>query len=504
MAARTGPGKRLLLPLLTALLAPVAHGDLPVHANGLIYDSATLASLRIIADSVTASYRTCPTYRRYLSRPQAIGHFVSFKGDAATFRKDLAAGLPYAEVLKRHARSIGARRENLPITLDEFAYEPTDRRAGYLIFDEAGGYDRHFTDPWSDRVHGRMDVRGTWIFENRGWDGEGLDAFWFASDLRQQALPIEYAVMVGYAECMIDTATTIHPGEPVRRFDGRSAGPDEIASIGHLKLWDLYPGIRKFVDLLEISREADPEIYRDWEWFEARKAARLDSVSKLPGFTAILGAAVAEGLEHGLSSEELESLCAKHLSKRKALALKRSRRVMGMCSQDDSPRRHAREIAVLSAESRDWDVFLRAHLDIMNDRFERVSDGSYAWGRRNTYLRELEGLGMDLSDLMFGIAFDIQGAATNRYRGRIDRLGRAIAEATDRHELLERASGMIRDESLDAHNRILMFFLYLNAVNHQKSADTKRTLLTRLRGVVGDLPSPLGPSLRGCLAKARN
>ncbi|MBK9453588.1 MAG: hypothetical protein IPN95_30215 [Bacteroidetes bacterium] len=34
--------------------------------------------------------------------------------------------------------------------------------------------------------------------------------------------------------------------------------------------------------------------------------------------------------------------------------------VMGQCSRDESPIRHARKIAILAAESVSWEVFLRA------------------------------------------------------------------------------------------------------------------------------------------------
>src|SRR5215211_5537198 len=61
--------------------------------------------------------------------------------------------------------------------------------------------------------------------------------------------------------------------------------------------------------------------------------------------------------------------------KAKLLDQMRSTRVVGNCSQDSRPRKHAVNIALLSAETYNWQVFLKAHLDIMNDRFERMSDG---------------------------------------------------------------------------------------------------------------------------------
>ena len=77
--------------------------------------------------------------------------------------------------------------------------------------------------------------------------------------------------------------------------------------------------------------------------------------------------------------------------------------VVGFCSMDSRPRDHAVNIALLSAETTNWEVFLRAHLDIMNDRFDRMTDGNYAWKQRQTYIGELEELNINVADLIFGI-----------------------------------------------------------------------------------------------------
>jgi hypothetical protein len=142
--------------------------------------------------------------------------------------------------------------------------------------------------------------------------------------------------------------------------------------------------------------------------------------------------------------------------------MKRNRIVVGQCSQDDGPRIHAMNIAVLSAESTSWEVFLRAHLDIMNNRFERASDGSYAWGRRNTYIREIEELDIDMQELLLGISLRISNPSENHYYGSIGRLGRALSETTNRRQLEETILAMIQDEKLDDYNRLLMHYLFLN------------------------------------------
>lgn len=165
----------------------------------------------------------------------------------------------------------------------------------------------------------------------------------------------------------------------------------------------------------------------------------------------------------------------------------RSTRVIGFCSMDSRPREHAVHIALLSAETHNWEVFLKAHLDIMNDRFERVSDGSYAWGQRDTYIRELEELRINVLDLILGISFRIENPASNHYYGNIGRIGRALSETKNRIEVEEALLGAICDSELDNYNRLLFYFLFKNynyfiddeptqTMNNQKLATAASTL----------------------------
>lgn len=145
-----------------------------------------------------------------------------------------------------------------------------------------------------------------------------------------------------------------------------------------------------------------------------------------------------------------------------ALTMKRCYKVMGQCSMDDSPRQHARQIAILAAQSHSWDIFLRAHLDIMNDRFERASDGSYAYGSRQTYLKELEELNLNIVDLVIGLSLRASNMAPNHYRGSIARLGRALSESKYKGEFEKKSTALIVDPATDEFNRGLIFMLYVS------------------------------------------
>lgn len=148
--------------------------------------------------------------------------------------------------------------------------------------------------------------------------------------------------------------------------------------------------------------------------------------------------------------------------KAKLLDEMRSTKVIGGCSLDSRPREHAIHIALLSAETYNWEVFLKAHLDIMNDRFDRMSDGSYAWEQRNTYIKELEELNINVTDLILGITFRIENPASNHYFGSIGRVGRALSESNNRNEIESNMLSLVSDNELDIYNRLLFYFLFRN------------------------------------------
>jgi hypothetical protein len=152
---------------------------------------------------------------------------------------------------------------------------------------------------------------------------------------------------------------------------------------------------------------------------------------------------------------------------------------MGSCSQDSRPREHARDIAILAAQAHSWDIFLRAHLDIMNDRFERATDGSYAWEARKTYLKELEELNLNIVDLMLGLTLRAQNVAGNHYYGTIWRMGWALTESKEKALFEEKAMAMMKDNSLDEFNRGLIFLLYktyINYLDEKESAQKRKSL----------------------------
>lgn len=149
----------------------------------------------------------------------------------------------------------------------------------------------------------------------------------------------------------------------------------------------------------------------------------------------------------------------------------RSMHVVGYCSQDTRPREHALAIATVAAHTTQWPVFLRAHLDVLNDRFARRSDGNYAYGTRQTYLKELEVLNINVPDLLLGITLRVEHPKDHHYLGSIGRLGRAVVESKDRAAIAERLLFMIQDPQLDDFNRRIAANFYWSYLHYLPEED---------------------------------
>ncbi len=169
----------------------------------------------------------------------------------------------------------------------------------------------------------------------------------------------------------------------------------------------------------------------------------------------------------------------------------RSTKVMGFCSMDDGPRIHAVNIALLSAETTNWEVFLRSHLDIMNDRFDRMTDASYAQGHRQTYIKELEDLDINVPELILGISLRVENPSPNHYYGSIGRLGRAISESKQKEAFEKEMLAMIADPELDDYNRVIAYFLYKSYLNYLYSGKDHTEKNQKLKTAIAGLPGYL-------------
>lgn len=447
--------------------------------NGLIYSNKTITQLKHIVDSLNLKFRQCELHKTYLSLEQCKGHYVEMdKGDIRGAVTDIKNGISFEAFVKKYPKA--KVEKNLLVVRNSYRNYDDETVVQYFTPNLGGSYfevDFDADDADKEVTVGKNGWRAKY-YKGSDDDDESLEAFFLAEEFAAKPLNQRFARMVQYSNCMVDTTSQIY-------LDGAK------------DRWDVESNLEVGAFMTYVHQQTGRPTYNnDDEEYDAKsnrwdstRFRILDNISGTQEFRKLFNAALNKAKSTGVSTEEFEEYVHRYENAESALDLKRRRRVMGMCSQDDGPRVHALNIAKLSAEAVKWEVFLRAHLDIMNDRFERASDGSYAWAARKTYLKEIEVLDIDVITLLLGISLRISNEGENHYFGSIGRVGRALAETGTPDLLEEKLLSMIQDKSLDDYNRILMFYLF-DHYNYYVTDKARQTAnLVKLKNALATLPS---------------
>lgn len=481
------------IPALIALLCcfsdcmAQSSNEFKNNGNGLIYADTTIQQLKFIVDSLNLKYKVCDLSRTYQSKLQARANFVSVnKSDIRQAKKDIDSGIDFGEFEKKYGRS----KIEKDLLIVRFSYEnyKGEQKVEYSNPNLGKeGYHEIEIDAGTEKKIGRE--KGTWIYnyEAKSSDYDGyLDAFYLTTSFAQKAVPDKYARMIQYSECMVDTNTQIFY-ESAKK-SGVRFGTEDNADVN------------SFIDYVHtqtarpVYNESDYNAYyKSLAVWDSLKYITIDSLNKYDKkFGRLLNKALESVQAKNLvAGDEFEEYLGRYRSRSIELDLKRRRIVVGGCSMDNSPRYHALNIAKLAAETVNWEVFLRSHLDIMNDNFSRVSDGSYAWAGRKTYIKELELLDINVQDLLLGISLRIENPSNNHYYGSISRLGRALAETAYAAEIETAMFAIISDTQMDDYNRILIYYLFNSYCNNLSDDSVRQASKQRLLGAINTLPDYL-------------
>lgn len=466
----------------------VAQSEFQQRENGLIYTDAAISQLKKIVDSVNLKFKICNDAKIYLSKQQSKAHYILLKGASAKSAKiDIEAGIEFSAFVKKHHK---AEIENDLLIVRSFgkSYQGTVQ-VEFLSLELAGKYGHQFYFTKELEKY-QSPLAGKWVFNyyaGREAQEQSIEAFYIAREFEPIKIPVSYTKMVQYADCLIDTNTQIY------KPNAQTSGFVEL-----LKNRQKIDAFLKYINeqTNRPSYRADDEQYHQkYSAWEASKRQKMEQLQKVdPKFDQLFKEAIAEvGAQP--ANGEFEQYVKWFHSKEFALEMMRNRKVFGRCSMDDEPRIHALNIAQLSAETAKWEIFLRAHLDLMNDNFERMSDGSYAFERRSTYIRELEVLDINVLDLLLGISLRIENTSEGHYLGNIARLGRSLSETEHPAVAEEKMLQMIQDQKLDDYNRMVIYYLFLNYNHHLREENRKSQNTIRLSTAIGTLPTYLSAKL---------
>lgn len=472
--------------LISTVICSGQGGEFKIYSNGLMYHDTTMKKLEKIVDSLNLKFKVCELNKTYYSKYQAKAHYVSLsKGNIKQAKKDLKNNLSFADFNKKYPKAT-IKKDLLVV---KYQYQDYEKKDVVEFSSLLSNYEIKFEK--KDKEH-QQPLKGKWLFnyqKKSDYSEESISAFYFIEEMEKKPLALPFARLVQYSDCLVDTSTQIFTENA--DWGGVNYQSKNLSSVANFLQY-----IAEKTQKPEYEENNSEEYYKKIRIWDSTKLEQieLELLSK-EEFHKKLKKAVKAALNNGGSNDEFEEYVGKYYSKATELELKRGRRVIGGCSMDNSPRIHALNIAVLSAETVNWETFLRSHLDIMNDRFQRDSDGSYAWEKRETYIKELEDLDINVSDLILGITLRIENPSENHYYGNISRLGRALAEAKNSTEIEAKMLRMIEDSSLDDYNRILIYYLFDNYNYFLKDKKRKSKNSKLLQNAIEKLPNYLAEQI---------
>lgn len=459
------------------------------YPNGLIYSDKTITQLKFIVDSLNLKFRVCDPSKTYLSKHQAKATFISLQNKSAKdAKKDMDANISYSDFIKKYRKA--EVTTNVVVLKTEYTNDDKIKRIAFsgVCLDGKRGEHFIFTEEL-DKYE--QPLKGKWIYEylnQEDYSTESILAFYILEEFTQQVLPFEYSRMIQYADCMVDTSAQIFSETATATISSIRFYKDESNKVNNFVDY-IHKSTNKPTYKIVKDQFEQEKIWKEQEQWATVRLARVDSLYQNDKkFTLLLTDAYNEVSNTGGTNDEFEEYIGRYLSKKKELELKRNRIVVGSCSQDASPRIHAFNIAKLSAETLNWEIFLRSHLNIMNDNFNRMSDGSYAWGQRKTYIRELEVLDINVTNLIFGICLQIDNPSNNHYFGDVSRIGRALSESEDSDKIERDILQIIADKRLDNYNRMVFYYLFLHYNNNLKNKEKQSENTTKLSKLIKNLP----------------
>lgn len=451
------------------------YTEFTTYENGLIYDEPTMSLLARFADSLNLNFKS-HTAKTYYSLEQGYGSYFSL-GQKYKRRalKAIANGITLNDFKKLFPRS--EQSDSIWIV------KSSDRDDGKPVVSyesDGEGYIRVMVPdtPQFNKTQG-------WTYEETY---DGIDVL-YLYHLKSTPIPAEYSSMIQYVDCMIDTTATIYPDTTlvfdVREFYKNSRMKVFMDLAKDFEPEPAEPSWPNNSTEYSILRHKYDSTLHGWN---ARRMSALDEKMKNPENARLFNEALQEAFHHQ-TGWVLADYAERYLTAPKLLEFKRSYRVPRICNFDSGPRDHARAICMLAVECHQWDVFLRAHMDILNDHVSRNIGEIQGRASRVTYIQEIEELSINRINLLVGTMLNAKNLSRNHYQASSWRIGETMSDSKNKNEFEDLMVKMICDERLDIYNRMEITLAFLAYNDHGRDETTCRRNLEKIRYAVEKLPA---------------
>lgn len=461
-----------LLLFFIGILHGVAQNESINYKNGLLYSKEAMSKLSHIVDSLHIKFKKSDLNNSYLAKSQGRVHCIQVEEtEIDAVIEDLRKNMEY-DVFKKKYKEL---------EIDENVYIISRTYSDYndqLIVGFMGAVSSHNIEA-PDNYQGSKDVKEkTWLYKIKEKEGKrSMMVFYIVDNFKPLPLPEKYSRMVEYRHCLIDTNT-------VKLKHSSRKGNGEDFALLRFKYY-LESKINNMNT--KLGNNYRPSFY----FLSSQYEDQINNLLKTKEGQYLFKNALKSVLESQNSTPEFEAFVERYDTKENTLKLKLSREVHSYCSMDRAPRILAEEIAVLSAETGNWKVFLKAHLRIINQRLSLLSDIDPGYKQRETYIRELEYLGINIADLFLGSSLIIDNSTNHNYYMNLDMISQVLVEAKDKPRIENQMIKMIEDKNLDLYNRIQISQLFSNYIDGHNDVSIKQDLSNKLAKAKETLPKYL-------------
>jgi hypothetical protein len=175
------------------------------------------------------------------------------------------------------------------------------------------------------------------------------------------------------------------------------------------------------------------------------------------------------------------------LEKKKELLFKfRNRYVVGNCGFDGRPTSHLLNIARLSAETSNWNIFLKSNLSLI---FSNHSNSFYDFQKE--ILSDLELININIPYLTIGLGMRINYNTDNYLKdfNNGNRFKYPVLFSKKSKDIKLKLLQMIQDKNLDLYNRLAMYTIFLNSIYLIENKTEKEEDKNLLQQAIKSLPN---------------
>lgn len=314
-----------------------------------------------------------------------------------------------------------------------------------------------------------------------------IRGFYLNNKFRSINLPKRISDWINYTDIIVRPETSIFYDSD-NKSNGFGAYQRTIIDslVNYYELKTNKPPYKKEQDFITRRRELN-------KW-QSKKEKFADSLyTNDQNFKKLLIDALDYAEENKVSNGDLEDFTAQLISKKRALKLMRQNRQVGTCSFDNSPIIQQKRIASLASKTKNWDVFIKSLLNVMNDNVSRNANNNIASNFRKTYIEELAKLDLDIDKILLGSNVRIEDATRKHYFSDGSKIAKAYANLnSDKQEYFENKTfEIIKDEEIDAFNKLHFYNTLKNYQYFIKDSLKKTELEKDFQNLVPLLPIEL-------------